>query len=235
MKKTILAMTFLAFSLFANTKISFAAPTFEGFSASLGLGVVGSNSPFKETGYGENADDGIDTDADIGKTKAIGRIDANYLIKSMNSNFLIGLGITYDLNSIKYKANTLGDDAYNSESGDSPVNVKLNKHYSIYLQPTYVIREGTAVFGKIGYHHVNASFQDTYNTHYRGEEPTKFKLSGYGLGLGLQTFVTDNAFIKVEGNYIRYNNKSFITPQEDYIVDFKTNQSEAIISVGYKF
>jgi opacity protein-like surface antigen len=168
---------------------------------------VGSNSPFKETGYGDNAYDGIDTDADIGKTKAIGRIDANYL-KSINSNFLIGLGATYDLTNIKYKANTFGDDNYNEVSGDSPVNVKLDKHYSIYLQPTYVIREGTAVFGKFGYHSVNASFQDTYNTHYSGEGPTKFRLSGLGLGLGLQTFVTDNAFIKVEGNYITYNNKS---------------------------
>jgi opacity protein-like surface antigen len=227
MQKTLLPILFLT----TLSLQAIAAPSFEGLSVSAGLGIVGTNTDHKQIGIGDNVDDGVDVDSNIGDVTGVARIDVSYL-KAINNNFLIGLGATYDFNDIKSTQKSSSDDME-----DYPIHLKLKNHFSLYAQPTYILREGTAVFGKIGYHHVDASYEDTYNLNYQ-TGATKQGLHGLGLGLGLQTFVTDNAFIKVEGNYIHYLTESPENTNgagDSYKVELKSDQAEGVISVGYKF
>ena len=212
------------------------AQRFEGLSLSAGLGIVGNKTYNKETGVGDHIDDGVDVDSNLGSVKAIARVDITYL-KAINDNFLIGLGASYDFNDIKSTQNSPADDKGEYYGLATPTILKLKNHFSIYVQPTYVIREGTAVFGKIGYHHVDSSYEDKYNSNYE-TGPTKQGLHGVGLGLGLETFMTENIFLKVEGNYVHYLTESSIstnTFDDSYKVELKSDQAEGVISLGYKF
>lgn len=227
---------YLILSLSTLSFQAIAAPSFEGLSVSAGLGIVGNNTDHKQTGIGDNADDGVDVDSNIGDVTGVARIDVSYL-KAINNNFLIGLGATYDFNDIKSTQNSPADDMGDYGDVATPLTLKLKNHFSIYAQPTYILREGTAVFGKIGYHHVDSSYEDKYNSNYQ-TGATKQGLNGVGFGLGLQTFVTDNAFIKVEGNYIHYLTESSSENTYgpgNYKVELKSDQAEGVISVGYKF
>jgi len=227
MKKIICASLFAAVS----SSNVIAAPSFEGFSVSAGLAAVGTEFHAKEYSAG----DGVDVDASLGDVAGVARLDVSYL-KAINNNFLIGLGATYDLNKVTSNAISFGDDC----NDYGPTKVELKNHFSLYAQPTYVLREGTALYGKVSYHHADSSFNDQCNSNYE-TSATKQSLNGVGVGLGLETFLTDNAFLKVEGNYIHYmtehsNSNTADTGYGDtYTVSLQPNQAEGVVSLGYKF
>ena len=160
-------------------------------------------------------------------------MEAQYL-KSVTDNFLIGLGGTYNFTNANstQSSSQLGYAGY-------PISLKLSNQYAIFLQPTYVIKEGTAIYAKVSYNHAQAQYNDQWYSNYQAG-PTNFGISGYGLGIGLQNYLTDNIFIKVEGNYIQYQNTSangttaFYSPTQVNI-SVQPKQVQGIFSVGYKF
>ena len=184
------------------------------------------------------------------QSSRIGGLDLNYGI-AISNNFVLGIGATYDFGKIKSGKQI---NAYSSEDNDESVSSEiassLKSHRSVYIQPTYVVNKDSAIFAKIGRHYAKSNTNMTYcqsSGYYfvgsceEGTEEyfnTNKTVSGWGYGLGLKMFVTDNLFVQAEGsvvNYGRHTSDSDSGYDADLYNDAKTKTSNATISVGYKF
>jgi len=142
-------------------------------------------------------------------------IDLSYSFE-VNEKFLQGIGFTYD-----FKKNI-----FLSNSDES---LKGSDHYSIYLQPHYLINESFSVFAKLSYNSIKQNFIVTDLASYVNN------VDGYGLGLGFKKFLNESFFVQAEINKVKYEdwkNPSFpgtMISISNTIVNSKT------ISLGYKF
>jgi opacity protein-like surface antigen len=183
---------------FANTS------NFEGLSAALGLSFNGGNTKLS----------GDDGSIDLGKTSQVGVIDLNYGF-AMNKNFVLGTGLALDLGKSK-----LGDAVLDGDT----LSLKTKNHYSIYVQPTWVLNKTTGIFVKLGYNHTKGTAT------YDGESGSaKFKGTSYGVGI--KTFVNSNLFVQVEAGMANFKSKSFY----DGELSIKPKMTRATVSVGYRF
>lgn len=186
------------------------------------------------------------------QSSRVGGLDLNYGI-AISNNFVLGIGATYDFGKIKSGKQvnaTFSEDNYESVSNE--IISSLKSHRSVYIQPTYVVNKDSAIFAKIGRHYAKSNTNMTYcqssSDGYVGdcvdgtEEnlSTNKTVSGWGYGLGLKMFVTDNLFVQAEGSVVNYGRHT--SDSDDYsgydaylYNDAKTKTSNATISVGYKF
>ena len=118
-------------------------------------------------------------------------------------------------------------------TGTRTAKLELENYATLYLQPTYKISGGTAVYGKVGYIHgdvkisgSNAATGSTINA--------TDTLQGYTVGLGIQHNIDKNVFVRLEGNYTDHDNVS----ATDSLGTKFTADSEIYagkISIGYSF
>jgi opacity protein-like surface antigen len=177
---------------------------FEGLSAAIGLALNGGNTKL-------SADD---TSIDLGKTSQIGVVDINYGM-AMSNGFVLGAGLALDLGKAK-----LGGVELDGET----LSLKAKNHYSIYVQPTWVINKTTGIYAKVGYNHAKgtANYADA-------SDSAKFKGTSYGLGV--KTFIDNNLFIQVEASMANFKSKSF----EEGAFSIKPKMTRATVSLGYRF
>ncbi len=226
--KNKLLKAILSMFVFASST-AFSAPIFEGLQLSVGVGGQGTNSSIAESGGSVSSP----VSSNIGSTQLLGLVEAQYL-KSVTNNFLIGFGGTYNFTN----SNSTQDSSQLGFAG-YPISLKLSNQYAIFLQPTYVIKEGTAIYAKVSYNHAQAQYNNQWYSNYESG-PTNFGISGYGLGIGLQNYLTDNIFVKVEGNYIQYQNTSANGTTSFYSptlvnISVQPKQIQGVFSVGYRF
>ncbi len=207
MKKTLLAL-----SLVAATQTAFAqASNFEGLSIGLGLAAVGVDTKYQDTD---------DFNLKVGQTNVIPVIDLSYAY-AVDSKFLVGVGATYDLKDAKSGSASVPDYA--------SITLKAKSHYSIYVQPTYLMTNNTALFAKVGYHSMKGTAEivcdDCTN------DSLKFK--GIGYGAGIKTFLDKNIFVQAEIQVVDYKKKSLA--DDDFTWSYKPKSTAGILSVGYKF
>ena len=150
----------------------------------------------------------------------------------------MSVGATYDFGKSESE-NISGTDS----GGDTlTLKGKLKDHYSIYLQPTYLINSSTGIFAKASYNFAKASYTlAAVDESYSVSE----NVNGWGYGLGVKSFLNNNLFIQVEGNLTRYDTTSKTlnsitettpgTPDYIYDISSKPEVLSATISIGYKF
>lgn len=206
MKKKLLAL-----SLAMSATTAFAqASSFEGVSVGFGISAVGTN-----TKVSDNEGAGFT----LGKDTVVPSIDLSYT-KAVDAKFLVGVGVTYDLS--KTKSGELG--AYGETIG-----LEGKNHYSVYVQPQYLLNNSTAIFAKLGYHQMKGSITGDYAANFTSE-----KYNGVGYGVGIKSFIDKNLFVQVEGQIVDFKQKSF-DYGDGYIVSYKPKASAGIITIGYKF
>jgi opacity protein-like surface antigen len=203
-------MKLLTLTLALSATTVFAQPSnFEGFSAGVSIGAVGVDTKVSDNeGYGFN----------LGESNIIPGVDLSYSMP-LDKQMLIGFGFTYDL--AKSKSGEI--------TGDGSIGLETKDHYSVYVQPQYLLNNTTAVFGKLGYHKIKGTISGSYATNFTSENFT-----GIGYGVGIKTFIDKNLFIQVEGQIVDFKKKSF-----DYgggeVVSYKPKSSAGIVTLGYKF
>jgi opacity protein-like surface antigen len=218
--------------LLASTALTSALVTSNAFSQTTNF--VGPSLAFTASYIGSSSENkAIVVSADVellsntpGKSNFIPGADFNYGFATSN-NTVLGLGVTYDFK----KAKTGG---LSWEDSDVTFNNELKNHYSIYVQPTYVINKDSAMFAKIGRHFAKANFSSNFDI---GEDEfvtASKNVTGWGYGLGLKTFLTSNLFVQAEAGVVDYEDFNF-TADEVYNVSIKPKTTNATISVGYKF
>jgi opacity protein-like surface antigen len=207
-----------------------------------------SNSYSTELNFEMNTDDKNNQTLSI----KIPGIDLNYSF-AMGNNFLLAVGATYDFG--KVKSENIYNEELNIPRGDAVsvlIRSSLEDHYSVYVQPTYVINKDSAIFAKAGRHYAKSNSNVTYCQSsldlkvisncwggYVLEERlnSKQNVSGWGYGLGFKTFITDRLFVQAEGSFVNYG--AHYSDDSDLISTIentaKTKTNSATISVGYKF
>ena len=224
--KKLLASTALA-GLLATSNAFSQTTNFVGPSLALTGSYVGASSDNNVTGEEElNNTPGKRNDFIPG-------VDLNYGFAAGN-NFVIGLGATYDFGKSKIGGlniiEIIGEDSVLLK-----FNNELQDHYSLYVQPTYVINKDSAMFAKLGRHFAKASHSQTIieTGEFTSVESSK-NIEGWGYGLGLKTFLNNNLFVQAEAGIVDYETIEFETGLE-IPMTIKPRIVNATISVGYKF
>ena len=118
-------------------------------------------------------------------------------------------------------------------TGTRTAKLELENYATLYLQPTYKIGGGTAVYGKVGYIHGDVKISGS-NTATGSTINATDTLEGYTVGLGVQHNINKNVFVRLEGNFTAHDD---VTATDSLGTKF-TADSELIagkISIGYSF
>jgi hypothetical protein len=150
-------------------------------------------------------------------TNTLGRLAFNYGLPTTERTVL-SVGASY----------TAGKSKASVSDYIGTVNVVYDNMYALYVAPTYVVSDTTAIFAKASYNSARAKY--TYAGSYGGgySSPTK-RIDGFGYGVGVTTFVSKDVFLKAELEAINYGDN---TVDE---TSLKSKETNATISVGIKF
>ena len=157
--------------------------------------------------------------------------------KTMDKNLDIIIGLDYvpfkaEIDSKSF-ADTSLEAGPGSTAGTRRATLELKDYATLYLQPTYKIGGGTAVFGKVGYIHGDVKISGS-NTATGSTINSTDTLNGYVVGLGVQHNINKNVFVRLEGSYTDHDN---VTATDSLGTKF-TADSELIagkLSIGYSF
>jgi len=156
--------------------------------------------------------------------------------KTMDKDLDIIIGLDYVPFKAEIDSKSFADtslEAASTGTGTRQAKLELENYATLYLQPTYKIGGGTAVFGKVGYIHGDVKISGS-NTATGSTINAKDTLNGYTVGLGIQHNLDKNLFVRLEGNYTDHDT---VTATDSLATKF-TADSEmyaAKISIGYSF
>jgi opacity protein-like surface antigen len=157
--------------------------------------------------------------------------------KTMDKDLDIILGLDYVPFKAEIDSKSFADTSLEGGPTDAPgtrqAKLELENYATLYLQPTYKIGGGTAVFGKVGYIHGDVKISGS-NTATGSTINATDTLNGYVVGLGVQHNINKNVFVRLEGSYTDHDN---VTATDSLGTKF-TADSELIagkLSIGYSF
>ncbi|MFN5027371.1 MAG: outer membrane protein [Candidatus Fonsibacter sp.] len=160
--------------------------------------------------------------------------------KTVNNNLDMIIGLDYVPFKAEIDSRSFADTDKRSPlaegspaTGTRQAKLELENYATLYLQPTYKIGGGTAVFGKVGYIHGDVKISGG-NTATGSTINAKDTLNGYVVGLGVQHNINKNVFVRLEGNFTAHDD---VTATDSTGTKF-TADSELIagkLSIGYSF
>jgi len=205
-----------------------------GVSASYG-NIDGTASDTQVTGAG----------AQVSQTRGATSGDADFpfgsifleYAKTMDKDLDLIFGLDYiplkaEIDSKSF-ADTSLETGTGSTAGTRTAKLELSNYATLYLQPTYKIGGGTAVFGKVGYIYGDVKISGS-NTATGSTINSTDTLNGYVVGLGVQHNINKNVFVRLEGNFTAHDD---VTATDSLGTKF-TADSELIagkLSIGYSF
>jgi len=162
----------------------------------------------------------------------------------------LGLGVDYipakaDITSGNFTKSDTTADTDTRVSTTSSLTAEFKDHYTIYVQPTFVINKDSAFYGKIGYSQAKVTLPATIvgSTNGAGANVTETitnrspDMKGMQYGLGLKTFLTNQAYVSIEASYTDYDTISTTTTGGDttktYRADLEAVQGR--VTIGYQF
>ena len=184
------------------------------------------------------------TNTTVGQDRGAKNGDSNFpfasifleYAKTMDKDLDIIIGLDYVPFKAEIDSKSFADtslEAGSTASGTRKAKLELENYATLYLQPTYKIGGGTAVFGKVGYIHGDVKISGS-NTATGSTINATDTLNGYVVGLGVQHNINKNVFVRLEGNFTAHDD---VTATDSLGTKF-TADSELIagkLSIGYSF
>ena len=157
--------------------------------------------------------------------------------KTIDKEFDIIIGLDYVPFKAEIESKSFSDSsieaATEATTGVRKAKLELENYSTLYIQPTYKIGGGTAVYGKAGYIHGDVKISGS-NTATGSTINGKDTLNGYIVGLGIQHNIDKNLFVRLEGNFTAHDD---VTATDSKGTKF-TADSEMYagkLSIGYSF
>jgi opacity protein-like surface antigen len=228
-KTTKICCTLALLASVAATPAFSQAKNFGGPSIAIGAGY----SSYNPEGSLIEATGGFEGGAATSKLET-GKNDFKYLADLSygfvaNNNLVVSLGATYDFNDSEatFLSGTDGVDTVSIKG-------KLKDHYSLYIQPTYLLNNSTGIFAKVSYNYAKNSITLAETTR---SVSFSENLEGWGYGIGAKTFLNDNLYLQFEGSLVKYDkqSKSIVGELDTYTISAEPEVLSALISIGYKF
>ena len=148
----------------------------------------------------------------ITKSESAPSFGAGYTF-TLNDHYTLGLKATMDLKKGEYGAGEVS-----GRSGETKVLEK--SHYSVAVEPGYVVNDKTLVFGILAYHTAQTEIEDGASS---------ARLSGFGYGIGFKRSLTDHLFLMGELQRVDYNGKSVDG------ITLKPSSTTSAVGMGYHF
>jgi opacity protein-like surface antigen len=158
--------------------------------------------------------------------------------KTMSKEWDVAFGLDY----IPFSAEIDDRSQTNTDSGGSPhvvttgtrkATLDLKNHITAYIQPSYNLGDGFAVFGKAGFSHADLKISST-GLSTDGTLSADDKLQGYLAGIGIQKNVDKTMFVRFEANYTDYDTVTY-TNSEGTKFTADPELWTAKISIGKSF
>ena len=156
--------------------------------------------------------------------------------KTMSKEWDVAFGLDY----IPFSAEIDDRSQTNSDlvagttvTGTRKATIDLKNHITAYIQPSYNLGNGLAVFGKAGFSHADLKISST-GLSTDGTLSKDDKLQGYLAGIGIQKNIDKTMFVRFEGNYTDYDAVSY-TNSEGTKFTADPELWTAKISIGKSF
>jgi len=191
--------------------------------------------------YGSFEASGSETKDNVKKNKSgdaefpFASIFAEYN-KTMSKEWDVAFGLDYIPFSaeIDDRSQTNSDlNAGTTTTGTRKATLDLKNHITAYIQPSYNLGNGFAVFGKAGFSHADLKISST-GLSTDGTLNKDDKLQGYLAGIGIQKNIDKTMFVRFEGNYTDYDTVSY-TNSEGTKFTADPELWTAKISIGKSF
>jgi len=159
---------------------------------------------------GEQVKDGVTKKRSDDATFPFASIFAEYN-KTMSKEWDVAFGLDYIplKTEIDDRSDTDTDlTGTTTTTGTRKAKLELRNHLTAYVQPSYNLGNGLAVFGKIGYSHADLKISTTPLTS-GGTLNKDDSLEGYLAGIGIQKNIDKTMFVRFEANYTDYNSVTY--------------------------
>ena len=156
--------------------------------------------------------------------------------KTMSKEWDVAFGLDYIPFSAEIDSRSDTQTNNSTESnveGTRSATLDLKNHFTAYIQPSYNLGNGLAVFGKIGYSHADLEIS-TRNLSNSGTLNKKDDLEGYLAGIGIQKNIDKTMFVRFEANYTDYDSVTY-TNSSGTVINANPELWTAKISIGKSF
>jgi opacity protein-like surface antigen len=167
------------------------------------IGLSGAYGNFEASG--SQTKDGIKKNASGDAEFPFASIFVEYN-KTMSKEWDVAFGLDYIPFSTEIDSRS-ETDTNDSTTGTRSATIDLKNHFTAYIQPSYNLGNGLAVFGKIGYSHADLEVSSK-NLNGFGTLNKKDDLEGYLVGIGMQKNIDKTMFVRFEANYTDYDTVS---------------------------
>jgi len=197
------------------------------------IGLSGSYGNFEASG--SETKDGIKKNREGDAEFPFASIFVEYN-KTMSKEWDVAFGLDYIPFSaeIDSRSDTQTNNSKESNvEGTRSATLDLKNHFTAYIQPSYNLGNGLAVFGKVGYSHADLEIKTT-NLSNSGTLNKKDDLEGYLVGIGMQKNIDKTLFVRLEANYTDYDTVSY-TNSSGTVINADPELWTAKISIGKSF
>ena len=199
------------------------------------IGLSGSYGNFEASGSETNGGVKKDRSGDADFPFASIFVEYN---KTMSKEWDVAFGLDYIPFSAEIDSRSGADvggdlNAGTTTQGTKSATLDLKNHATLYIQPSYNLGNGLAVFGKIGYSHADLKISSR-NTATGSSLDKDDTLEGYLVGIGIQKNIDKTMFVRFEANYTDYDTVSY-TNSSGTIFTADPEMWTAKISIGKSF
>jgi hypothetical protein len=219
--------------LASSTSLMAQSKNFAGASLGLSLSAIGAEISGNSTSSSGGTAGTNSTSGSVGKVAEIAAIDASYGF-AMGSNSVFVVGATYTPGKAKAGSgnytdnNTIGGNGVN-DTGTLSVEVK--DPYTIYVAPTYVVGNNSALYAKLGYSKADINVNATGGAALTAKPS---ELEGMTYAIGSKTLLTNNVYFGVEASVTDYDSIN-ATRATGVRVSADAKVAQGTITLGYKF
>ena len=218
--------------LASSTSLMAQSKNFAGASLGLSLSAVGAEISGSSTSSGTVGGTANTTSGSVGKVAEIAAIDASYGF-SMGTNSVFVVGATYTPGKAKAGSGNYADNnaGTGSSSDTGTLSVEVKDPYTIYVAPTYVVGNNSALYAKLGYSKTDLNVSATGGAALTAKPND---LEGWTYAIGSKTLLTNNVYVGVEASVTDYDSIS-ATRATGVGISADAKVAQGTITLGYKF
>jgi len=218
--------------LASSTPLMAQSKNFAGASLGLSLSAVGAEISGSSTSSTGGTSSVNSTSGSIGKVAEIAAIDASYGF-AMGANSVFVIGATYTPGKAKAGSGNYTDNnaAAGGTSDTGTLSVEVKDPYTIYVAPTYVVGNNSALYAKVGYSKADVNVNATGGAALTAKPSD---LEGWTYAIGSKTLLTNNVYVGVEVSITDYDSIN-ATRATGVNISADAKVAQGTITLGYKF
>lgn len=201
------------------------------------IGISASDNTLDTSGKEDVDNNGtIDARKTVTDDFAVGSIFAEFT--NMGDRFGITLGVDYipfdaDIDKRSITQTTISTaTAAVTTSGTNSVQGTVEDHYTLYIQPGFMIKPNTMLYGTLGYANATVNGKSTSLTHTNINQDKD--LEGTKIGVGIKHVYDNGIFVKADYAQTEYDTISFVTSNNTKATADLDNKSLGL-SIGKQF